>query len=179
MTFFIEIIKTEINLDFTSTGSASDTTKIWASLPGMEGGKNLFSSHIQVFIQFLSVCWRGHAFQREEENTCMVCFISLHNVQIELLYFTVDYCLLRISPLSVLLSIERCDRILWYGNGLSQLSYVRGESRFSDHRPVYSIFMAEVEIARQRKKNMGYFSSRIEVEELLPHSRSYRDINFY
>jgi hypothetical protein len=26
---------------------------------------------------------------------------------------------------------------------------------------------------------MGYFSSRIEVEELLPHSRSYRDINFY
>uniref|UniRef100_A0ACD5V030 Uncharacterized protein n=1 Tax=Avena sativa TaxID=4498 RepID=A0ACD5V030_AVESA len=72
-----------------------------------------------------------------------------------------------------------CDRILWYGNGLSQLSYVRGESRFSDHRPVYSIFMAEVEIARQRKRNMGYFSSRIEVEELLPHSRSYRDINFY
>ncbi|KAM0872030.1 hypothetical protein ACQ4PT_039004 [Festuca glaucescens] len=72
-----------------------------------------------------------------------------------------------------------CDRILWYGNGLSQLSYVRGESRFSDHRPVYSIFMAEVEIACQRKKNMGYFSSRIEVEELLPHSRSYRDINFY
>ncbi|KAL3517599.1 hypothetical protein ACH5RR_020188 [Cinchona calisaya] len=38
-----------------------------------------------------------------------------------------------------------CDRILWYGRGLHQLSYVRGESRFSDHRPVYSIFLAEVE----------------------------------
>ncbi|EXB22112.1 Type I inositol-1,4,5-trisphosphate 5-phosphatase CVP2 [Morus notabilis] len=37
-----------------------------------------------------------------------------------------------------------CDRILWYGRGLHQLSYVRGESRFSDHRPVYSIFLAEV-----------------------------------
>ncbi|KAI7737827.1 hypothetical protein M8C21_028763 [Ambrosia artemisiifolia] len=32
-----------------------------------------------------------------------------------------------------------CDRILWYGQGLRQMSYVRGESRFSDHRPVYSI----------------------------------------
>ncbi|KAJ7972761.1 putative Type I inositol polyphosphate 5-phosphatase [Quillaja saponaria] len=34
-----------------------------------------------------------------------------------------------------------CDRILWYGRGLHQLSYVRGESKFSDHRPVYSIFI--------------------------------------
>ncbi|KAK4425647.1 Type IV inositol polyphosphate 5-phosphatase 7 [Sesamum alatum] len=38
-----------------------------------------------------------------------------------------------------------CDRILWYGNGLQQLSYVRGESRFSDHRPVSSVFWAEIE----------------------------------
>ncbi|KAG8097730.1 hypothetical protein GUJ93_ZPchr0013g34040 [Zizania palustris] len=37
-----------------------------------------------------------------------------------------------------------CDRILWYGRGLNQLCYVRGESRFSDHRPVYSIFTAEL-----------------------------------
>nr|CAB3452071.1 unnamed protein product [Digitaria exilis] len=73
---------------------------------------------------------------------------------------------------------QRCDRILWYGNGLNQLSYVRGESRFSDHRPVYSIFLAEVDIVHQRRRNMGYFSSRIEVEELLPHSQSYREIKF-
>ncbi|KZV25456.1 hypothetical protein F511_17234 [Dorcoceras hygrometricum] len=38
-----------------------------------------------------------------------------------------------------------CDRILWHGRGLQQLSYIRGESRFSDHRPVYSMFLAEVE----------------------------------
>ncbi|CAA0828085.1 DNAse I-like superfamily protein [Striga hermonthica] len=64
-----------------------------------------------------------------------------------------------------------CDRILWYGRGLHQLSYVRGESRFSDHRPVHSIFLADVEsLNRNRiKKGTSYSSSRIEVEELLPH----------
>ncbi|KAL9318433.1 hypothetical protein ACSQ67_014950 [Phaseolus vulgaris] len=76
-----------------------------------------------------------------------------------------------------------CDRILWYGRGLRQLSYVRGESRFSDHRPVYSMFMAEVEsVSRNRiKKCSSCSSSRIEVEELLPHSHGYRyaDLNFY
>ncbi|XP_073297990.1 type I inositol polyphosphate 5-phosphatase 8-like isoform X4 [Primulina huaijiensis] len=35
-----------------------------------------------------------------------------------------------------------CDRILWKGQGLKQVCYVRGESRFSDHRPVYSLFLA-------------------------------------
>ncbi|PWA76943.1 endonuclease/exonuclease/phosphatase [Artemisia annua] len=74
-----------------------------------------------------------------------------------------------------------CDRILWYGNGLHQLSYVRGESRFSDHRPVYSIFIAEVESinCNRHKKNITSYSSRIQVEELLPFSRRYRDLNFY
>ncbi|GJM96880.1 hypothetical protein PR202_ga13754 [Eleusine coracana subsp. coracana] len=74
---------------------------------------------------------------------------------------------------------QECDRILWYGNGLIQLSYVRGESRFSDHRPVYSIFMAEVETARQRRRNMGIFSSRVEVEELLPYSYNAGEMKFH
>ncbi|XP_061375336.1 type I inositol polyphosphate 5-phosphatase 4-like [Gastrolobium bilobum] len=76
-----------------------------------------------------------------------------------------------------------CDRILWYGRGLRQLSYVRGESRFSDHRPVYGIFLAEVEsVSRNRiKKCSSCSSSRIEVEELLPHSHgfNYTDLNFF
>lgn len=74
-----------------------------------------------------------------------------------------------------------CDRILWYGRGLHQMSYVRGESRFSDHRPVYSIFIAEVEsVNRNRiRKNMSCSSSRIEVEELLPYSHRYGELNFY
>ncbi|KAK6940784.1 Endonuclease/exonuclease/phosphatase, partial [Dillenia turbinata] len=73
-----------------------------------------------------------------------------------------------------------CDRILWYGRGLHQLSYVRGESRFSDHRPVYSIFLAEVEFMNHTriKRSMSCSSSRIEVEELLPHSRGFTEFNF-
>ncbi|KAI3984707.1 hypothetical protein MKX01_039324 [Papaver californicum] len=74
-----------------------------------------------------------------------------------------------------------CDRILWHGRGLRQLSYVRGESRFSDHRPVYSIFTAEVEsINHSRiKRSASCTSSRIEVEELLPNSRGYTELNFF
>ncbi|KAJ6931154.1 type I inositol polyphosphate 5-phosphatase 4-like isoform X1 [Populus alba x Populus x berolinensis] len=62
-----------------------------------------------------------------------------------------------------------CDRILWYGRGLTQLSYVRGESRFSDHRPVCGVFLAEVEsINRSRiKKSMSCSNSRIESPALL------------
>lgn len=58
---------------------------------------------------------------------------------------------------------------------------MRGESKFSDHRPVYGVFFAEVEyINRNRiKKSMSCASSRIEVEELLPYSNGYTDVNFY
>ncbi|KAG8370236.1 hypothetical protein BUALT_Bualt14G0096000 [Buddleja alternifolia] len=73
-----------------------------------------------------------------------------------------------------------CDRILWYGNGLQQLSYVRGESRFSDHRPVSSVFWAEVESVPNRlRKSMSCSSSRIEVEELLPYSHGYTELCFF
>ncbi|XP_020241399.1 type IV inositol polyphosphate 5-phosphatase 7-like [Asparagus officinalis] len=72
-----------------------------------------------------------------------------------------------------------CDRILWYGRGLNQLSYVRGESKLSDHRPVYSIFIAEVEsIDHSKIRNMSCPSTRIEVEELLPYSHGYTELNF-
>ncbi|WVZ95880.1 hypothetical protein U9M48_041588 [Paspalum notatum var. saurae] len=33
-----------------------------------------------------------------------------------------------------------CDRILWRGEGMEQHWYARGESRFSDHRPVSALF---------------------------------------
>lgn len=73
-----------------------------------------------------------------------------------------------------------CDRILWYGNGLQQLSYVRGESRFSDHRPVSSVFWAEVESVPNRlRKSMSCSSSKIEVEELLPYSHGYTELCFF
>ncbi|XP_058193248.1 type IV inositol polyphosphate 5-phosphatase 7-like [Rhododendron vialii] len=73
-----------------------------------------------------------------------------------------------------------CDRVLWHGGGLRQLSYVRGESRFSDHRPVYSMFWAEVESYQGRlRKSMSYSSSRIQVEELLPYSQGYTELCFF
>ncbi|KZV34542.1 type I inositol 1,4,5-trisphosphate 5-phosphatase 2-like [Dorcoceras hygrometricum] len=44
-----------------------------------------------------------------------------------------------------------CDRILWLGKGIKQLSYKRAEMSLSDHRPVSSIFLVEVEIFDHRK----------------------------
>ncbi|KAB2050661.1 hypothetical protein E1A91_A12G004100v1 [Gossypium mustelinum] len=74
-----------------------------------------------------------------------------------------------------------CDRILWYGRGLYQISYVRGESKFSDHRPVYSAFSAEVESTSHNRirKSMSCSSARVEVEELLPVSHGYTELSFF
>lgn len=44
-----------------------------------------------------------------------------------------------------------CDRILWLGKGIKQLCYNRAEIRVSDHRPVSSNFMVEVEVFDHRK----------------------------
>ncbi|KAF9594867.1 hypothetical protein IFM89_035028 [Coptis chinensis] len=44
-----------------------------------------------------------------------------------------------------------CDRILWRGEELKQMNYVRGESRFSDHRPVYSLFSIQIDVASKYK----------------------------
>ncbi|KAI5065382.1 hypothetical protein GOP47_0020077 [Adiantum capillus-veneris] len=62
-----------------------------------------------------------------------------------------------------------CDRILWYGSGLKQLSYVRAEARHSDHRPVFAIFLAEVEaLSRQKLRDFLLLSAaKVQAEELL------------
>lgn len=44
-----------------------------------------------------------------------------------------------------------CDRILWLGKGIKQLFYKRAELRISDHKPVSSMFLVEVEIFDHRK----------------------------
>ncbi|CAI9758628.1 unnamed protein product [Fraxinus pennsylvanica] len=41
-----------------------------------------------------------------------------------------------------------CDRILWYGKGVTQLSYFRSESKFSDHRPVSALFCTRIEVEK-------------------------------
>ncbi|PSS11614.1 Type I inositol polyphosphate 5-phosphatase [Actinidia chinensis var. chinensis] len=44
-----------------------------------------------------------------------------------------------------------CDRVLWLGKGIKQLSYRRADMRLSDHRPVSSVFLVEVEVFDHRK----------------------------
>ncbi|CAK7356192.1 unnamed protein product [Dovyalis caffra] len=44
-----------------------------------------------------------------------------------------------------------CDRILWLGKGIKQLSYKRSNLKLSDHRPVSSMFLVEVEVFNHRK----------------------------
>ncbi|CAO2177798.1 unnamed protein product [Urochloa humidicola] len=62
-----------------------------------------------------------------------------------------------------------CDRILWRGDGIMQLSYYRGESRFSDHRPVCGTFVVEVEVLNKKtKRRSSNADMRIGAEELLP-----------
>ncbi|KAK4767488.1 hypothetical protein SAY86_015238 [Trapa natans] len=51
-----------------------------------------------------------------------------------------------------------CDRILWRGEGIKQMWYVRGESRFSDHRPVYSLFSVQVDLLLPEAGSVGGFS---------------------
>ncbi|KAM1648315.1 hypothetical protein ACFX1Q_010344 [Malus domestica] len=62
-----------------------------------------------------------------------------------------------------------CDRILWKGEGLKQMSYVRGESKFSDHRPVSSLFSVWLDLADKKKLNscMLKSSAKVQAEELL------------
>uniref|UniRef100_A0A7N0T8M5 Inositol polyphosphate-related phosphatase domain-containing protein n=2 Tax=Kalanchoe fedtschenkoi TaxID=63787 RepID=A0A7N0T8M5_KALFE len=69
-----------------------------------------------------------------------------------------------------------CDRILWYGKGLEQLSYIRGESRFSDHRPVCAIFNVEIEkkssVNTRFRKGYSCAAARLEFENYIPHRHS-------
>ncbi|XP_027916629.1 type I inositol polyphosphate 5-phosphatase 5 [Vigna unguiculata] len=71
-----------------------------------------------------------------------------------------------------------CDRILWRGNGIDQLSYIRGESRFSDHRPVCAVFSVDVEVRSRNnrfRKGYSYTSPRPEYEDCIPQRHSFYD----
>ncbi|KAL5568744.1 hypothetical protein UlMin_025319 [Ulmus minor] len=62
-----------------------------------------------------------------------------------------------------------CDRILWLGNGIQQLFYRRGESRFSDHRPVLAAFLVDVAVTGSGiSRGLSTSNLKIEIEELLP-----------
>uniref|UniRef100_A0A0E0CRK6 phosphoglycerate mutase (2,3-diphosphoglycerate-dependent) n=1 Tax=Oryza meridionalis TaxID=40149 RepID=A0A0E0CRK6_9ORYZ len=70
-----------------------------------------------------------------------------------------------------------CDRILWHGQGIEQLQYIRGESRFSDHRPVCSVFVIEADVDNGSMIRKGYstLDSRIHCESPIPQRHSFYD----
>jgi len=69
----------------------------------------------------------------------------------------------------------RCDRILWRGDGIDQLSYIRGESRLSDHRPVCAVFSVEVEESNKNnsfRKGYSCAGRRLDFEDCIPKRHS-------
>ncbi|GKV25348.1 hypothetical protein SLEP1_g34800 [Rubroshorea leprosula] len=70
-----------------------------------------------------------------------------------------------------------CDRILWRGQGIEQLSYIRGESRLSDHRPVCAVFSVEVEVrsktSNRFRKGYSCMGARLEYEDCIPQRHSF------
>ncbi|CAL9240321.1 unnamed protein product [Arabidopsis halleri] len=62
-----------------------------------------------------------------------------------------------------------CDRVLSYGKGMRLVHYRRTEQKFSDHRPVTAIYMAEVEVfsARKLQRALTFTDAEIEDEGLV------------
>ncbi|KAM6568017.1 hypothetical protein CsatB_016002 [Cannabis sativa] len=54
-----------------------------------------------------------------------------------------------------------CDRILWKGEGMKEIWYGREESRFSDHRPVYAIFIVQIDSKRHNNNNINNNNNNI------------------
>ena len=55
----------------------------------------------------------------------------------------------------------RCDRIIWFGEGMKQTQYARGESSLSDHRPVRAIFTADIKVIGIRRWFKEQYSEAI------------------
>lgn len=71
--------------------------------------------------------------------------------------------------------MKRCDRILWKGEGVKQIWYERGESRFSDHRPVYSLFAVQLMDPTAKARNVCAKSNNIDPTLLLTSLQSCLD----
>lgn len=64
----------------------------------------------------------------------------------------------------ICIDLFRCDRILSYGKGMRLLKYRRAEIKMSDHRPVTTTYMAEVEEFSHRKLQRALTFTDAEIE---------------
>lgn len=108
----------------------------------------------------LIICCFKHSFDKYQKQVafCLIfptslCFLE-NNLCLIISYFEAS-C---VFFFGVLLSCSvvddcRCDRILWKGEGMKQMWYVRGESKFSDHRPVYSLFAVQIDLLANKNKH--------------------------
>ncbi|XP_026415781.1 type I inositol polyphosphate 5-phosphatase 8-like [Papaver somniferum] len=74
-----------------------------------------------------------------------------------------------------------CDRILWKGKGMKQMWYVRGENKFSDHRPVYTMFSVQLDTpihGNKVQKSTSSSSSAITTTATTPTSFSLKSSTF-
>lgn len=66
-----------------------------------------------------------------------------------------------------------CDRILWNGKGVKQLSYFRSESKFSDHRPVSALFTTQIEVITSNSSRVYPFP--ITLHNMTPQNQTGND----
>ncbi|KAG7946445.1 hypothetical protein I3843_14G039400 [Carya illinoinensis] len=66
-----------------------------------------------------------------------------------------------------------CDRILWHGTGIRQLSYIRRESKFSDHRPVCATFLVDVVVSGGVKEGSAGSHMKVGIQQFLPSTSKY------
>ena len=102
----------------------------------MARGKDLLCTYIQVLLQLTLMPVTLQNLKPKGE------------LQLGMSTFIVGFA--KILASKNMLKTCRCDRILWHGDGIRQLSYVRGESQFSDHRPVCATFLVDVRVANKR-----------------------------
>lgn len=143
------------------------------SLQWLERGSYLLCPNIQVFPQFRLLCWRDDQIQEETKNPSMVQESLFYPFPPPEYYQSgwLEQWFFTRSSLNF-----RCDRILWLGDGIEQLAYIRGESRFSDHRPVCGVFSVEVERRSKNsrfRKGYSYAATRMDYVDCIPQRHSF------
>lgn len=138
--------------------TADDGERNRKGLWGLERRQDPLCSYLQIHPKLRRIRRGDHQIQEEAQNASMVVHLKSQNSKLLLFFWH--------HPVELHNKLQhiikcRCDRILWYGDGIEQLRYIRGESRFSDHRPVCALFKAQVETSDNGGRCRNGFSSVI------------------